>query len=161
MKIDPAIARALVVDPADCEFASHGGSGFSSTSKLTVRQPDGTTKQYFVKTGVGADKATMFEGEHASLNAIHDAVPMLCPASLAFGALDESRGSYFLVTDFLDFSARSKHARPGSGLSLAEKLGRLHTTPAPTPEGYSKPVYGFPVVRLSGTEPGGTTGGLK
>ena len=37
-----------------------------------------------------------------------------------------------------------------SGLSLAHKLAKLHTTPAPIPSGYDKPVFGFPVPTCCG-----------
>ena len=37
-----------------------------------------------------------------------------------------------------------------SGLALASKLATLHTTPVPTPEGFSKPVFGFPVTTCCG-----------
>lgn len=79
-------------------------------------------------------------GEHASLNAINDAVPSLCPRSYAHGAMTETNNSYFLVTDFLDLSPRSSSSTSkGSGLSLAQKLVKLHTTPAPIPEGHDQP----------------------
>jgi protein-ribulosamine 3-kinase len=82
------------------------------------------------------------------LNAIHAAVPTFCPASYAHGALQNRAGSYFLVTDFLDLSSSGK---AGSGESLAAKLARLHTTPAPIPDGHSKPMYGFPVPTCCGS----------
>ena len=95
----------------------------------------------------------MFEGEHASLNAIHDVVPSLCPRSFAQGLLEDSEGA-FLVTDFLDMSGgtrqRSRGKGEGSGMSLAAKLAKLHTTPAPIPRGYGKPVFGFPVTTCCG-----------
>ena len=90
-------------------------------------------------------------GEHMSLNAIHNTVPSLCPISHAHGRLASSSGA-FLVTDFLNLksSSSSSHKSPGSGLSLAQKLAKLHTTPAPTPEGYERPMFGFPVVTCCG-----------
>jgi fructosamine-3-kinase len=98
----------------------------------------------------------MFAGEHASLNAIHAVVPSLCPRSLAWGNLD-GRDAYFVATEFLDLSSarssstRAKGLSSGSDLSLAQKLARLHTTPAPTPEGYSGPQFGFPVPTCCGS----------
>jgi len=38
-------------------------------------------------------------------------------------------------------------------MPLAEKLAKLHTTPAPVPEGFSKPVFGFPVTTCCGDTP--------
>ena len=91
-------------------------------------------------------------GEHASLNAIHAAVPSLCPESLAYGQLAQSKESFFLVTEFLDLHARSSK-EPGSGLSLARKLAQLHSTPSPIPWGQSKPAFGFPVTTFCGSTP--------
>ena len=151
IQLDAAVVRALRLDSenaSNVRVTNHGGSGFSSTAKISCLQPNGIEKQYFMKTGSGSDKAVMFEGEHASLNAIHDVVPTLCPASLAFGTLDSSPGSYFLVTDFLDFTTRSKGLQGASGLSLAKKLAQLHTTPAPTANG--KVMFGFPRTNCCG-----------
>lgn len=86
-------------------------------------------------------------GEHASLNAIHDAVPSLCPKSHAHGPMASSADSFFLATDFLDLGSS---APGGSGLSLAAKLAALHTTRAPVPGGYDRPVFGFPVPTCCG-----------
>jgi protein-ribulosamine 3-kinase len=53
-----------------------------------------------------------------------------------------------MVTDFLDL--RGSSSKKGSGESLASKLARLHTTPAPTPPGYDTPQFGFPVPTCCG-----------
>ena len=37
-----------------------------------------------------------------------------------------------------------------SGLSLAQKLAKLHSSPAPVPQGLPKPVFGFPVMTCVG-----------
>ena len=92
----------------------------------------------------------MFAGEHASLNALHT-IPSLCPQSFAHGRLADSQGGAFLVTDFLDMRSTSQSSEKGSGMSLAAKLAKLHTTPAPIPEGFSKPVFGFPVPTCCGS----------
>jgi hypothetical protein len=65
-KLDPAIIKALSLDAAITSIASHGGSGFSSTAKLTT-QIHGEEKIYFIKTGNGQDAETMFEGEYSIL----------------------------------------------------------------------------------------------
>jgi protein-ribulosamine 3-kinase len=82
-----------------------------------------------------------------SLNALHAIIPSFCPKSHAQGAL--SKGGYFLATDFLDLSSTTKIK--GSGLSFASKLAQLHTTPAPMPEGFSEPQFGFPVPTCCGS----------
>lgn len=89
------------------------------------------------------------KGEHASLNAIHDAVPNFCPRSYAHGQLS-SDSTFFLATDFLDLRSSGP---AGSGMSFAAKLAKLHTTPAPIPEGYDRPMFGFPVTTCCGDTP--------
>lgn len=87
--------------------------------------------------------------EHASLNALHSVDPSLylCPRSHAHGALRASPGKFFLATDFVDFNSS---AVDGTGLSLAAKLAKVHTTPAPAPHGFPKPMFGFPVPTCCG-----------
>ena len=89
------------------------------------------------------------QGEYASLNAIHNAVHNLCPAAFGEGRLAESPSKSYLVTDFLDMSSR-RTGGSSSSPSLAAKMAKLHTTPAPVPEGYDKPVFGFPVTTCCG-----------
>lgn len=148
--IDPAILRALQsslkIDPSSASLSTHGGSGFASTYRISTPQTS-----VFVKTSSSPGAAVMFEGEHMSLNAIHDAVPSLCPQSFAWGQLD--RGGYFLATEFLDLSRSKGSSKAGSGMSLAQKIAKLHSTPAPVPEGYEKPMFGFPVKTCCGDTP--------
>lgn len=59
--IDPAILEALSLDPLTAKIASHGGSGFASTFKISAKV-DGEDKNYFVKTGSGANFQVMFKG---------------------------------------------------------------------------------------------------
>jgi len=95
----------------------------------------------------------MFAGEHASLNAISSVVPSLCPRSLAHGKL-EGKDAYFLATEFLELGSRQRGSgSKGSGMSLAQKLAKLHNTPAPIPEGYEEPLFGFPVTTCCGDTP--------
>lgn len=147
MAVDAAILEALGLGADTTAQTSHGGAGFSSTFKVTSTK-DGRQVNYFVKTGTGQDAEVMFKGEHASLNAIHNAVPSFCPASHGYGPLADSPGKFFLATDFLDLGA-SGH-QPGSGDSLAAKLAHLHTTSAPVPWGFDKPMFGFPVTTCCG-----------
>ena len=150
MKVDSAVLQALRLDPAKTTVASHGGSGFTSTTKICGVLQDGTQKQFFMKTGQGNDAEVMFAGEHTSLNAIHT-IPSLCPQSFIHGRLADSDGEAFLVTDFLDMKSTKKSSAKGSGMSLAAKLAKLHTTPAPIPDGFSQPMFGFPVPTCCGS----------
>ena len=150
MKLDPAVLRALSLSPEKTTIKSHGGSGFATTAKISTPLQDGKEKHFFMKTGRNKEAEIMFKGEHASLNAIHNSVPSLCPASFAEGTLEGGSGA-FLVTDFLDMSgACGAVEEKASGMSLAEKMAKLHTTPAPIPEGFEKPVFGFPCVTCCG-----------
>lgn len=152
---DSALLSALHL-PADSTISvrQHGGSSFSSTWHLTASTPDRVQpRDFFIKTGVGRDAQVMFAGEHASLNAIADAVPNFCPRSHGHGELATAPGKFFLATDFLELGGGGVGggASSGSGESLARKLARLHTTPAPVPEGFDRPVYGFPVPTCCGS----------
>ncbi|KAG6009800.1 hypothetical protein E4U21_001230 [Claviceps maximensis] len=161
--VDVAILRALHLQDQNAVISAHGHSGFSSTFKLTTTK-NGRPMHYFIKIGTGKAAEMMFKGileelcpyalltlgEHASLNAIHDVVPQLCPQSHAHGSLSSQPNTYFLVTDFLHLETGSRVNGPGAGPSLASKLAKLHTTPAPIPEGHSKPMFGFPVSTCCG-----------
>lgn len=151
--VDAAIINALDLDAFTARMTSHGGSGFTSTFKVTATK-DGKPVKYFVKTGLGDGAMLMFRGEHASLNAIHRVVPSLCPASHAHGLLASTPHGHFLATDFLDFTVtRSQVTASGSSLSFAAKLAKLHTTPAPKPKGHTKALFGFPVTTCCGATP--------
>lgn len=60
--VDAAIIEALGLDPSSTKLVSHGGSGFSSTFKLSSTV-DGKPMNYFVKTGTGKDSEIMFTGK--------------------------------------------------------------------------------------------------
>ncbi|KAL8692302.1 MAG: hypothetical protein Q9218_002644 [Villophora microphyllina] len=153
MKLDSTVIKALSLDPDSTTVKTHGSSGFNATAKITTFLKDGTQKHFFMKTATDKKSEAMFRGEHASLNAIHNVVPSLCPASLYTGASED--GTAFLVTDFLDMTSTSSDSSTGehSGMSLAMKLAKLHTSPAPVPEGYTKPVFGFPETTCCGETP--------
>lgn len=90
-------------------------------------------------------------GEHASLKAIYDAVPSLCPRAYGHGQFISQPSTSFLVTDFLKITSRS--APKSSAPSLAAMLAKLHTTPAPIPDGYNRTMFGFPVTTCCGDTP--------
>jgi len=66
-KIDPAILKALSLDAATTTIASHGGSDFASTFKITSKGSDGEEELFFLKQGKGKKSETMFAGESAHL----------------------------------------------------------------------------------------------
>lgn len=61
-KVDPAIIEGLGLDPSVTHLATHGGSGFASTFKLSS-EVDGKVRNFFVKTGTGPESKVMFQGE--------------------------------------------------------------------------------------------------
>lgn len=139
-ELDSAIVSLLSLESAKTKVRP-GGSGSSSARTYRVSVDGG--QDYFVKTASGDHAQIMFAGEHASLNALANAVPGLAPRSHGHGKLQNQSGS-FLVTDHIDMTG--KH----SSQSLAHKLATLHTTPAPIPEGYDRPQFGFPVPTCCG-----------
>jgi fructosamine-3-kinase len=56
------------------------------------------------------------------------------------------------VADFLHLTSRSS-TKSSKASSLASKLAKLHTTPAPVPEGCDKPQFGFPATTCCGDTP--------
>jgi fructosamine-3-kinase len=79
-------------------------------------------------------------------------VPSLCPQSFGHGQFESQPQTAFLVTEFLYLASRSA-SKSSKAQSLAQKLAKLHTTPAPVPEGYDKAVFGFPVTTCCGDTP--------
>lgn len=159
-ELDPAIVEGLQIDPARTDVRS---GSFSSKISTTT---DGQTWHYFLKTSSEEDTANTrstywkniycwcitddrLTGEYLALKAMHSIVPSLCPSAVAYGRLRNSPGS-FLVIDYLDSGPSSRASEKGSGLSLAQKLARLHQTPAPVPKGQNTAFYGFPVPTFCG-----------
>ncbi|EEQ32538.1 putative protein-ribulosamine 3-kinase [Microsporum canis] len=118
----------------------------------------GLEKHYFVKISSSTrtsssgsdplpDEGAMFRGEYISLNAISGAVPNLCPRAIAWGEIKDfdhefeeipstskANGSnWFLVTEFLQLGGSAGRRPASNSTSLAVRLGKLHSTPAPPP----------------------------
>ncbi|KAL3477949.1 Fructosamine kinase-domain-containing protein [Aspergillus californicus] len=152
--IPPSILRALsITDPSKASLSTVGlGSGFTSTGAITAKVPAQSgngeeDRKYFVKTSSNGRAAEeMFHGEYESLNAIASAVPGFCPRAIAWGRLDEKPSSYFLATEFLDL--RATGGRKGG--SLAQRLGKLHSTPVPVDSETGEKMFGFPVPTFCG-----------
>lgn len=64
MRLDPAVAELLQLDPEQTTVSSAGGGGCSSAStlKITRKSPDGSELRFFMKTGKGEDAEVMFSG---------------------------------------------------------------------------------------------------
>ncbi|ODH47093.1 hypothetical protein GX48_06806 [Paracoccidioides brasiliensis] len=159
MRLDPAVIELLQLDaPNTTVTRTGGGCSSASAAKITTTLADGSEKRFFLKTATGAAGREMVQGEDASLKAIHAIVPTLCPQSFGWGTLTSSPSTYFIVVDFLEPSRPKPNPDPSPfqqlpHKSLAQKLAELHTTPAPIPEGYSTPQFGFPVTTCCGDTP--------
>ncbi|KAL1967311.1 hypothetical protein VTN77DRAFT_3357 [Rasamsonia byssochlamydoides] len=162
--VPPAILRALSLplDPSKSSLSTSAlGSGFTTTGRIRASVPssdnDGREeeRQYFVKTSSSGKAAEeMFRGEYESLNAIASVVPGFCPRALAWGPLDEGGGSkgktFFLVTEYLDLSSGRSSASSSGPSSLAHRLAKLHSTPAPPDPVTGRRLFGFPVPTYCG-----------
>ncbi|KAL2808193.1 Fructosamine kinase-domain-containing protein [Aspergillus granulosus] len=146
--VPPSLLRALSIsDPSKATLSTSAlGSGFTTTGTINAII-DGAERKYFIKTSSNGTAAKeMFQGEYESLNAIAAAVPGFCPRAVAWGPLEEgNEKSYFLATEFLDLRAGGK-----KGESLAQRLGKLHSTPAPKDPETGKQRFGFPVPTFCG-----------
>lgn len=60
--MDVNILKALGLNAEGTKMSRHGGSGFSSTFKLTATV-GGKEKRFFVKVGTGKDAELMFKGK--------------------------------------------------------------------------------------------------
>ncbi|GKZ22770.1 hypothetical protein AbraIFM66951_004267 [Aspergillus brasiliensis] len=150
------LLRALSIpDPAKASLSTAGlGSGFTNTGAIRAIVPrsDGSgeeERRYFIKTSSDGEAAEeMFRGEYESLNAIATSVPGFCPRALAWGPLEEGAGtSFFLATEFLELGGGG---RRGRGDTLAQRLGKLHSTPAPPDPATGRRRFGFPVPTFCG-----------
>lgn len=163
--LDLAVAEALSIDPMLSSVQPHQAAGFFVPEKITTLL-NGKTKYYYMKSGSNKE---MFEsmlphsgnllylltlriGEFISLTALHSVVPTLAPRPLVWGKFSSSN-DYYLVTEWVDVETRDGGQGQGTGLTLAQKVARLHSAPAPIPEGYKNPVFGFPITTYCGSTP--------
>lgn len=76
-------------------------SRWTETRRLSTTLPDGSIKEYFVKSNSDTIAKTMFAGEFASLDRLHSLVPSSCPKPYGWGEYETNPGSYFIIMDFL------------------------------------------------------------
>ncbi|KAJ8124319.1 hypothetical protein O1611_g9321 [Lasiodiplodia mahajangana] len=162
MEVDRAVLDLLGISAERTTLTASLGNGASSatTSKITSIGGNGSEKAFFMKISSGPDAHLLVQGEHASLQAIHTAVPGLSPQSLGTGTYQCSPSTSFIVIDFLQLSNPMFPSLMGLFDSLisprqelAAKLAQLHTTLAPIPEGFTEPQFGFPVTTCCGDTP--------
>ncbi|KAK6525494.1 hypothetical protein TWF694_005626 [Orbilia ellipsospora] len=101
------------------------------------------------KTSISIHSMINVAGEFESLNAIYSVVPDLCPRPISCGSM--RGGYYFIATEFIKFRGwdlRILQKSCNDSDSLAVKLAKLHSQPAP-----SERKYGFPMVTCCGKTP--------
>lgn len=77
-------------------------SAWTQTAKVTTELPDGTAKDYFLKTCSTDVGPIMMEGEFHSLSTIRKFMPSFAPQPYGWGQYKHSPGTYFLIMEFLD-----------------------------------------------------------
>jgi fructosamine-3-kinase len=155
---EPILQALSLPNNTEATLSTNLASGFTNTAILDAKIPNKTTKtpdklKFFIKTSpAGPSASEMFRGEYESLNAIATSVPGFCPRALAWGPLEEGNSkTFFLATEYIDLRA----GRFGSSdddestATLAHRLGKLHTTPAPIDES-GRRRFGFPVPTFCG-----------
>lgn len=95
-------------------------SGWTQTARLATKLPDGTPKEYFLKTCSKDPAEVMMKGEFQALEEMHSHMPESCPRPHSWGEYESSPGTYFLVTDFLDLIAELPD--PARTASLVARL---------------------------------------
>ncbi|KAK4202422.1 Fructosamine kinase-domain-containing protein [Triangularia verruculosa] len=100
-----------------------GESLWGETAKLTVKLPDGTSKDYFLKVvpKLGSIGKQMCHGEFESLTAIDNASPGFAPKPYAWGQIAGEEDSYFLLAEF-----RHIACQPAEPTKLARRLAEMH-----------------------------------
>ena len=91
--------------------------------------------------------ANRISGEHCSLRTLNAVVPNLCPGSIAYGMLENSKDA-FLLTEFIKVGNNSTRSKPT--VSLAQKLANLHKAPVPKRDGHDTPAFGFETNTFAG-----------
>ncbi|KAG8531939.1 uncharacterized protein KY384_003575 [Bacidia gigantensis] len=146
--LDEAVAEALGIQAISSIAEPHQAAGFFLPEKITALV-DGKRKLFYMKSGSNKE---MFESEHLSLMLLHKAVPTLSPKPLAWGKFKDSN-TWYLVTEWVDLEANEEDTGMEFGLTLAQKVAKLHTTIAPVPEGHKTPMFGFPITTYCGSTP--------
>lgn len=102
-------------------------SAWTRTAKVTTELPDGTTKDYFLKTCAADVAPVMMEGEFHSLSTIKSLMPDFVPQAYGWGECKGTPGTYFLIMDFLDLMA--KIPDPATFATLVSDLHRKGDSP--------------------------------
>ncbi|KAL8882048.1 MAG: hypothetical protein Q9198_000878 [Flavoplaca austrocitrina] len=145
-RLDIAVANALSIDPALSTVEPLQAAGFFIPERIKTVM-DGKSREFYMKSGSNEE---MFESDFISLRALHNTVPTLAPLPLAWGKF-ATFDIYFLVTEWIDVEIRDQSPGPVTGLTLAQKVAKLHTVSLPLPQDYPCPVFGFTIKTYCGS----------
>ncbi|KAH9905312.1 Fructosamine/Ketosamine-3-kinase [Xylariomycetidae sp. FL2044] len=115
--LDPAILKCLPEGINVVKRVEWGLSGWTDTSRLTTELPDGTVKEYFLKTCSAEVAHDMFKGEFKGLETMYELFPTACPKPRGWGECHAEPGTFFVIMDFLYFVV-DEHPSP-------DMVGRL------------------------------------
>ncbi|KAK7748374.1 hypothetical protein SLS62_008637 [Diatrype stigma] len=101
--VDENVIKYLPEGSSVIEAVAWGASAWTRTAKITVRLPDDTIKNYFLKCAIERG-AIMMEGEYQSLRTIYDLMPGFTPQVYGWGKF-ESSNVYFLLMDFIELKS--------------------------------------------------------
>ncbi|KAK3291456.1 Fructosamine/Ketosamine-3-kinase [Chaetomium fimeti] len=99
----------------------HGHSDWATTERVHTTAPDGSQKEYFLKTLKADDGDERVRGEYISMSEIYRTLPGIAPEPRGYGKCNKG-GAYFFLCDFLHIN---KDALPNS-VRLGKKLAELH-----------------------------------
>ncbi|KAK4153161.1 Fructosamine kinase-domain-containing protein [Chaetomidium leptoderma] len=119
--VDPSVLAVLPDVRGILNIRHLPPSRWAKTSRIQVRQTDGSEESYFLKVSVGYPGREALKGEFEATSAIHAITPDFCPNPIAWGSLRNESNAYFYVCKYYHFSADLPEPGP-----FCEKLARLH-----------------------------------
>lgn len=122
----------------------YGESNWTTTARIDVELPDGTSMRYFLKCATEERGRLMMQGEFNSMIEIHKTMPDFVPKPLSWGKYRVGNpGTYYFLQEFLEMSNRLPEPN-----QLCSKLAELHKNSV-SPTGK----FGFHVTTCNGRTP--------
>ena len=122
----------------------HGESDWTTTARIDVELPDGTSMSYFLKCATEERGRLMIQGEFNAMVEIHKTMPEFVPKPLSWGKYrDGHPDTYYFLEEFVKMS----HLLPEPN-QLCSKLVKLHQDSV-SPTGK----FGFHVTTCNGRTP--------
>ena len=129
----------VALPPGEKLVAAHscGISAWIKTARLSVIDPEGSPKRYFLKSVTGRGARPLVEGEYHSACAINAVLPSLVPKAISWGEYQNGSSQvYFFLGNYhdMDFST------PPEPVQFTAKIAELHRK-STSPNG----MFGFSV----------------